>query len=238
MVIAHRATMGHAPENTLRGIRAGLDLGADGIEIDVQLTADGVPVLMHDRDLDRTTNGHGPLASHSWASVQGLDAGQGETVPALAGVLDTVGRRATLMIEVKAAPGQYAADVVTAITREVRARDLTRQAWLWSFDAALLEAMSVIARDIPIAHLCQELTDEVLTRVSRLRLDGVSLHGSQVTGENLARLREAQLDVFAWTVNEPAHLTRLAALGAGGHQLTGIVGDYPQRIRAALARVR
>ena len=55
LVIAHRTTMGHAPENTLLGIRQALEMGCDGVEIDVQLSADGIPVLIHDDELDRTT---------------------------------------------------------------------------------------------------------------------------------------------------------------------------------------
>ncbi|HJN93968.1 MAG TPA: glycerophosphodiester phosphodiesterase [Dehalococcoidia bacterium] len=242
MVIAHRATMGHAPENTLRGLRAGLAMGVDGIEIDVQLSADGVAVLMHDTELDRTTDGRGPVASQPWASLQSLDAGDGEHVPSLAEALDIVGRQATLIIEVKTGPGQISDDLVSAVAREVRQRDLTRHAWLWSFDAALLQAMSAIARDIPIAHLCRAPTDEVLARVATLRLDGVSMHGSQVTAENVATLRAKQLQVFAWTVNEPEHLARLAALGSRGEGratggLTGIVGDYPERISTAITNI-
>ena len=102
--------------------------------------------------------------------------------------------------------------------------------------------MSAIARDIPIAHLCRAPTDEVLARVATLRLDGVSMHGSQVTAENVATLRAKQLQVFAWTVNEPEHLARLAALGSRGEGratrgLTGIVGDYPERISTAITNI-
>ena len=78
LVIAHRTTMGHAPENTLVGVRRGLELGVDGIEIDVQLSADGVPVLMHDQLLDRTTSGDGVVGETTLARLRMLDAGEGE----------------------------------------------------------------------------------------------------------------------------------------------------------------
>ena len=83
LVIAHRTTMGHAPENTLLGIRKALKMGCDGVEIDVQLSADGIPVLIHDDLLDRTTSGSGPVAAASLADLQALDAGEGEPVPTL-----------------------------------------------------------------------------------------------------------------------------------------------------------
>src|SRR5213594_2742943 len=86
LVISHAACGGHAPENTLVGVRKALDLKADGIEIDVQASADGVPVLMHDLTVDRTTNGSGEVAKLSLEQLRALDAGD-EPVPTLADVL-------------------------------------------------------------------------------------------------------------------------------------------------------
>jgi len=75
LVIAHRGNSMHAPENTMESFRQGLALGADGLEFDVQLSADGVAVVMHDPALDRTTDGTGPLADRSLAELRTLDAG-------------------------------------------------------------------------------------------------------------------------------------------------------------------
>ena len=108
-VIAHAACKGHAPENTLAGIRAALDLGADGIEIDVHCTADDVPILLHDGTVDRTTDGQGEVTQMTLAQVKALDAGArqfegrfaGERVPTLAEVLDLTRGRALLVLEVK-----------------------------------------------------------------------------------------------------------------------------------------
>ncbi|GAG26499.1 unnamed protein product, partial [marine sediment metagenome] len=74
LVISHAACAGHAPENTLAGIRAALEMGADAIEVDVQASADGVPVLMHDLTVDRATNGSGDLASLALEQLQALRA--------------------------------------------------------------------------------------------------------------------------------------------------------------------
>src|SRR3989304_10422937 len=95
LVIPHAACAGHAAENTLAGIRAALQIGADAIEVDVQASADGVPVLMHDLTLDRTTSGSGDLASFRWEQLQALDAG-GEPVPTFAQTLEMSGGRAPL----------------------------------------------------------------------------------------------------------------------------------------------
>ncbi len=75
LVIAHRGNSMHAPEDTLESLRQGVALGADGIEFDVHLSADGVPVLLHDATLERTTDGHGPVAQRTAAELRRLDAG-------------------------------------------------------------------------------------------------------------------------------------------------------------------
>jgi glycerophosphoryl diester phosphodiesterase len=80
LVISHAGCAGHVPENTLAGIRAALEIGADAIEVDIQAGADGVPVLMHDLTVNRTTDGSGDLASLTPRQLRALDAG-GERVP-------------------------------------------------------------------------------------------------------------------------------------------------------------
>src|SRR5919202_3540380 len=74
-VVGHRGAMGHCPENTLASFARALELGADWIECDVHLSRDGVPVVIHDETLDRTTDGHGLVAEHTLAELKQLDAG-------------------------------------------------------------------------------------------------------------------------------------------------------------------
>src|SRR5262245_4017798 len=130
-VIAHRGFSGIAPENTLAAIRAALEAGADRVEVDVLVTRDGVPVLLHDADLDRTTNGRGPVAARTLADVRALDAGgwfdarfTGERVPTLAEALEFCRGRILLNLEIKSeavedreAPAGVEAAVVEAIRR-------------------------------------------------------------------------------------------------------------------------
>ncbi len=116
-VYGHRGASAEFPENTLAAFRRALELGVAGIELDVHLSADGVPVVIHDETVDRTTNGEGAVAGLTVAHLRELDAGQGEYVPTLAEVLDLVGDRVHVDIEVKAnAAGE-------AVLREVRGRD-------------------------------------------------------------------------------------------------------------------
>ncbi|MEX1104010.1 MAG: glycerophosphodiester phosphodiesterase family protein, partial [Dehalococcoidia bacterium] len=101
LVIGHAAAAGEAPANTLAGVRACLDAGAEGMEIDVQLCADGAPVLMHDETVNRTTNLKGKVRELSLLALQGADAGEGEPVPTLEQVLELVKGRLTVMCELK-----------------------------------------------------------------------------------------------------------------------------------------
>ncbi|MCK4374153.1 MAG: glycerophosphodiester phosphodiesterase, partial [Candidatus Brocadiae bacterium] len=107
-VVGHRGAAGVEPENTLRGFRLAVELGADWTECDVHLTKDGRPVVMHDETVDRTTDGEGPVDSFSWAELRKLDAGgwfageyAGERVPGLEEVLEFARGKARLCVEIK-----------------------------------------------------------------------------------------------------------------------------------------
>jgi glycerophosphoryl diester phosphodiesterase len=108
--IAHRGASGRAPENTHAAFAAALALGAQAIELDVQLSADGELMVIHDETLDRTTNGHGPVGDRTAAELLRLDAGswfgaefRGERIPRLADVLAQLRDRVTLNVEIKSA---------------------------------------------------------------------------------------------------------------------------------------
>ncbi|HEX9075950.1 MAG TPA: glycerophosphodiester phosphodiesterase family protein, partial [Anaerolineae bacterium] len=108
LIIAHRGASNWAPENTLAAFQRACALGADGIELDVTLTRDGVPVVIHDDTVDRTTNGKGAVAQMTLEEIRSLDAGswysaefRGEKIPTLAGVLQAVGQCGLVDIELK-----------------------------------------------------------------------------------------------------------------------------------------
>src|SRR3954466_10785832 len=101
LIYAHRGASAIHPENTLRAFRHALAIGVDGIELDVHATADGIPVVVHDRDVGRTTDGVGYVDEMPLARLESFDAGDGERVPTLAEVLTLVGDAAHLDIEIK-----------------------------------------------------------------------------------------------------------------------------------------
>src|SRR5688572_6117496 len=104
VVVAHRGASAERPENTLAAFARAADLGADAVEFDVRVTADGRGVVLHDDTLDRTTDGEGPLAKRTLAEVRGLRAG-GEPVPTVEEALGALSGRCAAVIEIKHQPG-------------------------------------------------------------------------------------------------------------------------------------
>ena len=230
LVIAHRTTMGHAPENTLAGIRRALDMGCDGVEIDVRLCADGVPVLIHDDQLERTTDATGRIADTTLSDLRQIDAGDGERIPTLRDALSLVDGRLLFVVELKVTPGDDIAALADAVLAEIERADASPWSWLWSFDS---ETIIELAKRAPhrsrVAHLCLSPTPDIWQIAAKHGLDGISMHASGLTAENVAACRAHGLAAFVWTVNEPTDIQRCIELGA-----TGIVGDYPERIQSAL----
>src|SRR5918995_4154710 len=101
LIYAHRGVSVNHPENTLRAFQHALAIGVDGIELDVHATADGIPVVIHDRDVARTTDGTGYVDQIPLVRLETFDAGDGERVPTLAEVLALVGDAAHLDVEIK-----------------------------------------------------------------------------------------------------------------------------------------
>lgn len=230
LVIAHRTTMGRAPENTLLGIRTALDMGCDGVESDVRLSAEGVPVLIHDDDLQRTTNATGRVVDRTLAELQQVDAGEGEPVPALRDALRLIDGQLLFVVELKVTPGDDIQALCGAVLEEIDAADALPWTWLWSFDSETVIELASRAPPVRrIAHLCLSPTPDIWQLAAEHRLDGISMHGSGLTMENVAACGAHDMAAFVWTVNEPSDIERCVKLGA-----TGIVGDYPERIQAVL----
>lgn len=228
LVISHAGCAGHAPENTLAGVRTALELGADAIEVDVQASADGAPVLMHDLTLDRTTDGSGDLGSLTLEQLQALDVG-GEPVPTFAQTLETARGRALLVAEIKRPECEGAlADVI-------RAANALNDVMVWSFLPPALEAMRRAEPRIPCSLLIapQSMGDWPSMRELALRLgvQAVSVFHLSLDADVLAQARRSGLTVYAWTADTDSDIQRLLDLDADG-----IVTNYPDRALPLLGR--
>jgi glycerophosphoryl diester phosphodiesterase len=235
LVMAHAACKGHAPENTLAGIRAALNLGVDAIEIDVHCTADRVPVLCHDATVDRTTGGTGAIANLTLEQIRVLDAGcrgfdgrfTGERIPMLAETLDLTRGRCLLIIEIKAQGiEREVVDVAGSASDDVMA---------WSFQPGVVQRMRELAPAIPCALLSPPLPgppDELFRRALAIGQQGVSVYHMSV---NEALVRAAALrglTVFTWTADEPEDHRRLIEAG-----VAGIVTNVPDVLARELGRM-
>ena len=234
LVIAHAAAAGEAPANTLAGVRAALE-SADAVEIDLRLCADGAPVLLHDETLERTTDLSGPVREASLARLARADAGGGEPVPALDEVLALVAERMAVFCELKDEPdrraeGEALLDAALAVIRRRGAEGWTA---LHSFDHALMERARRLAPDVEATSIAPPLPSAELealcARAAAHGIGALSLEHTAVDAEAVAAAHRHGLRLWAWTADDPAHWSRLAADGADG-----VITNHPARLRAWL----
>lgn len=235
LIISHAACKGHAPENTLAGIAAALELGADGMEIDVRVSADGVPVLMHDETVDRTTDGTGEVSSLTLAELRRLDAEArqfegrfcDEKIPTLAEVLDLVKGRALLVMEVKQ-PG-----IEDAVLKVVRDLDALVDCVAHSFFPQIVSAFRSAEPRLPAALVTHPHEDwaQFYAFVLSLNAQGVSVLHTAVDAAMARSARLRKLTLYTWTADEPEEMRRLIDCG-----VDAIITDYPDRLRAVLGR--
>lgn len=235
-VIAHRGASSDAPENTLLAFRQAILLGADGIELDVQLTRDGELVVIHDETLDRTTTGAGRVYSYTFAELRTLDAGswfsaspKPERIPHLREVLDLlVGSDLLLNVELKN-------DVVPYEGIEARVCTLLRdypsqQVIVSSFNHASLRKLKHIDPACNIGLLYVEGIVEPWLYAHRHEAIALNPHYPNIVPELVAGCRAANIGLYAWTVNREEDMKRLLAAG-----IDGIMTDYPARLMALRA---
>ncbi len=226
-LIAHRGASGDYPENTLLAFEQGLAQGADALEFDVRVSADGVPVVIHDASVDRTTGGTGPVSDYAVRELGRLDAGSGEPVPTLEEVL---GRfpDAPLIIEIKEAmAGRPTAEVL-------RDRRATKRVLVGSFEhAALLPfagsefVRSASRRETAGFWLASRVRWAAAGRGYGGFTVPVRYKGLTVVDRTFVALAaRCAKPVHVWTVNERSEAERLRVLG-----VAGIITNFPARMR-------
>lgn len=244
-VIGHRGAAAVAPENTLPGFRHAAEIGADGVELDVQCTRDGRLAVIHDPTVDRTTDGAGRVDEMSLEELRDLDAGhrfspgpgegfpfrgRGVQVPTLDEVVDVVGELG-LVIEVKSARagvalGEWLDDapdellertVVGGFERDEVFPASARARWRCAYQNELLPY--VLLGKVGLSRLVRPSADAAVVPEKR--------HGIRIVSRGFCRRAHRDgLGVFVWTVNRPHDIRRLLDWGADG-----LVSDAPGRVR-------
>ncbi|MEV0209134.1 glycerophosphodiester phosphodiesterase family protein [Streptomyces sp. NPDC050788] len=215
LTIGHRGVMGVEPENTLRSFVAAQHAGLDVIELDLHLSKDGALVVMHDTDVDRTTDGTGPIAEKTLSELRALDAGRGEHVPVFEEVLDAV--HAPLQAEIKDV------QAARALAEVMLTRDLVARVEVSSFHD---EAVAEITRLVPgvrTALIGSRYGTDIVDRAVAVGASTVCLNIRRLTLEITEQARKADLRIIGWVVNTQDHLRLVRAL-----QLDGATTDYPE----------
>jgi glycerophosphoryl diester phosphodiesterase len=237
-VIAHRGARGSAPENTLAAYKRAKEEGAVWVETDVKLTHDGVPILMHDDELDRTTNGKGLVADMPWSEFQKLDAGgwfdpqfSGERVPALSEFLAFVfAQNLRVNLELKPCPGRTQATAMVTLIEAAKVWPHSAPPPLISsFDVEALVIASGLHPEWPRGLLLEEWSEDWGDLVRRTKADAIHVDEEILTKGRVDAFLQARLPVLAFTVNDPARMKELLHWG-----VTAVFTDHPGQLIKAL----
>lgn len=231
VLVGHRGAAGSAPENTLSSFERALALGVDAVEIDVHLSRDGVPVVIHDHTVDRTTNGRGAVSDLTLSELKLLNASVGsgdmdseERIPTLDETLAWARGKTRLVIELK---GTERPALVRSTIDAVRDHGMLSDVMLISFDHfALLEAREM-SKGVYCGALYVGRPADPISLATACRAAALCPHWSSVTAEDVAAIHRAGLAVCVWTTNAPSEIDAAIRLG-----VDGLTSDVPERVLA------
>lgn len=233
-VIGHRGAMAYAPENTAASFREAKARGCAWVEFDVRLTRDGVPVLIHDAALNRTTNGKGRVAAHDFTSLAELDAGlwfgpdfKGERILTLARAIALLGELGLgANIELKPVR-KHQTEMATAVAAVLAARwpDHLPPPLLSSFDRKVLAALAALEVPWPRGYLAKALPRRWRAEAGRLGCRSIHCDQRRLKAKQAHAVKEAEFTLAAYTVNDPARAATLFDWG-----VDAVFADAPDRL--------
>jgi len=219
MVIAHRGASSYAPENTLAAFDLALQMEVRHIELDVDFTSDSHIVVIHDDTVDRTTNGSGPVTSHTLAALRGFDAGSwfgaqfaGERIPTFDEVLARYKGRVHIHTEIKGRSPSLAQRTADLI----RKHGMEGQVTITSFQSARLEEMRAYAPELPMGWLVREVSDSTIAQAHAMGVTQLCPRANAVTPELVRRLHAEGFVARAWGVATEELMQQVVQAGADG----------------------
>lgn len=236
-VIAHRGVSGSYPENTLSAFQAAIDVQAEIVELDVSISKDGIPVVVHDKTVDRTTDFEGEVQSFSVEELKKMEVGawfseefRGEEFPTLRESLELMKDQIAVNIEIKseAVTDEINGGIVDKALQIVKDLDMSSSVIFSSFDYRVMEHLNVLDTQIPKALLYEasqsgELMPSEL--VKKYQVDVFNCSYRQLTAEWIADLQTNQIPYLVYTVNEPELMKELLEKG-----VSGMFTDFPQEL--------
>lgn len=214
LIIGHRGAKGHAAENTLASFQKAIALGVDMIELDVQLSLDKVPMVIHDETIDRTTSSVGLVTDYSAKELQKLG------IPTLRDVFEQVDNRCEINVEIKTFSATQA--VLDLIDKNIF--DKTK-ILISSFDWNALQEVRFHDEEIRIGVLTETDLDLALAFAKFIKAYSIHPYYHMLTAEKTQKVKEKGFKIFPWTINEPEDITFVTSLN-----VDGIITDFPERI--------
>jgi len=240
-IIAHRGASAYYPENTLVAFDGAMVMGADMVELDVQLTSDGKVVVFHDEKISRCTNGRGKIADYTLAQLKKLDAGRwfdkqfiGTKIPTLVEVLELCKNKIAVNIEIKteAVTNEITAGIEEKCLQTVDQIGMRGHVVFSSFDDRAIIHLKEIDHTAPAAVLYEKglygsnLPSQI---IKSLRADAFNCSKRELTRKWLDDLQSHQIPVNVYTLNDKKNMTRLLALG-----VSGIFTNHPDVLKSTL----
>jgi len=225
LIIAHRGASAERPENTLAAFRRAVALEADGIELDVQVTRDGVPVVFHDSSLRRLTGTAGHIARKTWRELSALRVRGKEPIPRLVDVLRLTRGLIVVQIELKCGP-------VAPVVRAIKAAHATEWVILASFDVRLVAEARELAPAIPRMLISEgrEAPAKLVRRLALCGAGGLSVsHRAIRSAVWVTHFQLRGYAIWSWTVNDITTARRLAGWG-----VDALLGDDPALLKSAV----
>lgn len=222
--IGHRGACGYEPENTLLSFNRALQLNVDMIELDVHVCRSGEIVVIHDEEVDRTTNGKGYVVDKTLDELRILDAGKGETMPTLQEVLDLVDRKAKVNIELKGTG--TAKPVFELLEGYVGERGWSYGDFLISsFNHHELQGLRGLSNESRIGVLIKDIPVGLVEFVEKVAAYSVNVYTESISRELVDDVHSRGMKVLVWTVDDIDQIERMKSLG-----VDGIFSNYPDRL--------
>ncbi len=222
--IGHRGACGYEPENTLRSFASAMQLGVDMVELDVYTCKSGEIVVIHDQNVDRTTNGTGFVADKTLSELKTLATGKGEQIPTLSEVLDHINRKVKVNIELKG--DNTAKPVFELIEKYIKQSDWSYNDFIISsFNEQELYEIRRLSNKLRIGVFVWDASKDFMELVAAISAYSIMVFFKLLTKEMLIRAQAKGLLTIVWTVNKREDIERMKLLG-----VDGIISDYPDKI--------
>ena len=222
--IGHRGAKGLEPENTLLSFQKAIEIGVDGIELDVRLTSDGELIVIHDETIDRTSNETGFVNQFSLREIKKFRIDSKHEIPTLLEVLELVNKKCFINIELKEI--ETAEKVVALIEDFVTNKNWNYSDFLVSsFNWHAIQNVRFLNPDIPIGVLTESDLEMAFTFAKFLKASTIIPHYLLLNDPEIQEIQEAGIKIFAWTVNENDTIEKMKTLN-----INGIISDFPDRL--------